>query len=64
MGDYDNWNSVCKYQWQSAFTAKLIDGQTSFGYTQNLDFQTFIDKNLMPWVEPKPDILYGVEDNV
>lgn len=64
LGDYDNWNSICKYQWQSAYTAKLIDGQTAFGYTQNLDFATFVDKNLKPWIEPKTDILGHAEGAV
>lgn len=50
LGDYDTWNSICKYQWQSTVTAKLLDGQTAFGYTQNLNFDTFVDKNLLPWI--------------
>lgn len=42
IAGYDNWNSVCKYQWSSNATSHLIDGQTAFGYTRNLTYDQFV----------------------
>lgn len=57
LGDYDSWNSFCKFNWSLPETAVLIDGQTAFGFTKPLSFDAFVQKNLEPWIEVKNDIL-------
>lgn len=57
LGDYDIMNNFIKFSWDSGETRTLIDGQTAYGFTKPLSHEDFINKNLIPWIEPKPDIL-------
>lgn len=50
-------NNFIKFSWDSGETRTLIDGQTAYGFTKPLSHEDFINKNLIPWIEPKPDIL-------
>lgn len=49
-----------KIQGITPFLANLVDIEVALGYVKRLSNDKFIDKNLIPWIEYKPDICEGI----